>query len=159
MIDATTMTIRYTHTNLIARDWRSLAEFYMRVFGCTPVGPQRDLSGDWLDRATGIPGAHLSGVHLRLPGCGEEGPTLEIFSYDSIERRLAPAPNATGFGHLAFHVDDVAGVLAEVIGNGGAAVGELVDVEVAGVGRLSFVYARDPEGNILELQRWNWPRL
>ena len=42
----------------------------------------RDLSGEWLDRATGLKNAHIKGIHLRLPGYGEGGPTLEIFQYD-----------------------------------------------------------------------------
>ena len=33
--------IRYAHTNLIAKDWRSLARFYIEVFGCEPAGPER----------------------------------------------------------------------------------------------------------------------
>ncbi len=28
------MRARYVHTNLIARDWRTLADFYVGVFGC-----------------------------------------------------------------------------------------------------------------------------
>jgi len=28
---------RYVHTNVVARDWRKLAGFYTRVFGCKPV--------------------------------------------------------------------------------------------------------------------------
>jgi len=28
---------RYGHTNLIARDWRALADFYRRVFGAVLV--------------------------------------------------------------------------------------------------------------------------
>jgi len=31
--------MKYTHTNLVARDWRRLADFYIKVFGCTPVPP------------------------------------------------------------------------------------------------------------------------
>ena len=27
---------RYAHTNLIARDWRRLVDFYQTVFGCVP---------------------------------------------------------------------------------------------------------------------------
>jgi hypothetical protein len=54
---------RYVHTNIIARDWRVLARFYEAVFGCVLVPPERDLSGDWLDRGTGIRGAHVRGVH------------------------------------------------------------------------------------------------
>src|SRR5262249_55014086 len=67
---------RYVHTNLIARDWRSLARFYQDVFGCIPVPPERDYSGAELDAGTGIPGARLQGAHLRLPGHGADGPTL-----------------------------------------------------------------------------------
>ena len=37
--------------------------------------------------------AHLTGAHLRLPGHGETGPTLEIFSYDDA-RRIIPAPGS-----------------------------------------------------------------
>ncbi len=54
----------YVHTNLTGRDWRALARFYCDVFGCPPKPPERDLSGTWLDNLT----AHLTGVHLLLPG-------------------------------------------------------------------------------------------
>jgi catechol-2,3-dioxygenase len=40
---------RDVHTNLIARDWRSLARFYEDVFACVPVPPERDYAGDDLD--------------------------------------------------------------------------------------------------------------
>ncbi len=46
--------IRYVHTCLIARDWKKLAQFYIDVFGCEPVGNERDLKGDWIDKITGI---------------------------------------------------------------------------------------------------------
>jgi predicted enzyme related to lactoylglutathione lyase len=55
--------MRFGHTNLIARDWRRLADFHISVFGCTSVPPERDLRADWLDRATGIAGAHITGIH------------------------------------------------------------------------------------------------
>ncbi len=70
---------KYVHTNLIARDWRRLVRFYSEVFGCVAKGPERDLSGAWLDQVT-LRNAHLCGVHLRLPCCGDDGPTLKIFS-------------------------------------------------------------------------------
>jgi hypothetical protein len=31
-----------------------------------------------LEQATGIPGPHLRGGHLRLPGGGDDGPTLAL---------------------------------------------------------------------------------
>ena len=43
--------MRYAHTNIVAKDWRTLSDFYIQVFGCSIKPPQRNLSGDWLDRA------------------------------------------------------------------------------------------------------------
>src|SRR6266704_2190239 len=96
--------IRYAHTNLIAKDWRSLARFYIEVFGGEPAGPERDQRGTWLDQATGLQGAHLQGIHLRLPGHGNRGPTLEIFTYDETLERPHPVANRAGYGHVAFEV-------------------------------------------------------
>ncbi|MDP2982539.1 MAG: hypothetical protein Q8O92_04325 [Candidatus Latescibacter sp.] len=76
------MKAKYVHTNLIAEDWRKLADFYTRVFGCIVVPPERDFAGETLDAGTGLVHAHLRGVHLRLPGWGEDAPTIEIFGYD-----------------------------------------------------------------------------
>lgn len=148
------MAARYAHTNLIAKDWERLATFYMRVFGCTPAGPRRDLRGDWLERASGVKRAALVGQHLRLPGFGDGGPTLEIFQYEEMEEQSKPVANRVGLGHLGFAVDDVAATLAEVIAAGGSALGEVVQTQVEGVGTLTFTYARDPEGNLIELQTW-----
>lgn len=148
------MKARYTHTNLVARDWKRLGAFYEQVFGCWPVPPERDLAGQWLDAALGIADVHIRGVHLRLPGGGDAGPTLEIFQYDPQGKTPPTAPNRPGFGHIAFAVDDVRAALDAVIAAGGGAVGELVSVGISGAGRIEFVYATDPEGNIIELQRW-----
>ena len=146
---------RYAHTNLIARDWRRLAAFYQEVFGCTPVPPERDLSGPAMEAGTGIPGVHLRGMHLRLPGCGEEGPTLEIFSYSPQETRVKTAVNRPGFGHIAFRVSDVAAARAAVLAAGGQPIGEVVNVVIAGGGTVTWCYLTDPEGNILEIQSWS----
>ena len=148
------MATRYVHTNIIADDWRRLARFYQDVFGCEQAGPERDLSGDWLEAATQVPGARLKGVHLRLPGHGDAGPSLEIFSYDHNQGTPSPPANRKGLGHIAFSVDNVEAMLSAVIRHGGTSVGALVRTEVPHAGSLTFVYARDPEGNIIELQKW-----
>lgn len=145
---------RYAHTNLIARDWRRLARFYEEVLGCTPVPPERDLGGPALEAGTGVPGATLRGVHLRLPGLGDSGPTLEIFTYGCLEDGPPPAVNRPGLAHLAFQVDDVRAARAVVLSAGGRAVGEVVTTPVATGARVTWCYVTDPEGNILELQSW-----
>lgn len=146
---------RFVHVNIVARNWRRLAQFYAEVFGCVPLPPERDLAGEWLETATDIPEAHIRGVHLRLPGHGAEGPTLEIFQYEPQAAARSGAINAPGIAHVAFAVDDVAAAQRTVLAAGGGVVGEPVTVEVAGAGSVTFVYLTDPEGNIIELQRWS----
>jgi glyoxylase I family protein len=119
---------RYDHTNLIARDWRRLAAFYQELFGCTLVPPERDYAGPVLEAGTGVRGATLKGVHLRLPGHGSDGPTLEIYSYD------VPAAHA------------------EVLAAGGRAVGEIVTTTPGPGIQITWCYLTDPEGNVIELQ-------
>jgi catechol 2,3-dioxygenase-like lactoylglutathione lyase family enzyme len=143
---------RYLHTNVIARDWRALARFYQQVFGCEPVPPERDLSGPALANGTGVANARLRGVHLRLPGYGDQGPTLEIFQYDEQPAATAGAANRPGLAHLAFAVASVAEARGQVLAAGGSAVGEIVRTPVADGRELAWCYVRDPEGNILELQ-------
>ena len=144
---------RFAHVNIVARDYRRLSVFYRKVFGCIPVPPERDLRGEWLDTATGLRGAHIRGEHLRLPGTGENGPTLEIFQYDGYEEGLTNV-NRTGFAHIAFSVDDPEEMRDMVIAEGGGVVGGPVRVDVRGAGTIVFLYARDPEGNVIELQKW-----
>ncbi len=145
--------MKYVHTNIVAKDWRKLSRFYQDIFGCTPVPPERDLSGQWLDKATGIDGARIRGIHLRLPGHGENGPTIEIFQYNDQPKSPEAFPNRPGLGHLAFAVEDVEAVKEAVLKAGGGMVGEVVRVEIPGVGCIEFAYLTDPEGNIIEVQR------
>lgn len=149
------MQAKFVHTNIVAQDWRKLADFYEQVLGCTPAPPERNLSGRWLEDGTGVPGAEIQGMHLRLPGCGEQGPTLEIFQYNRRQERPATAINRPGFAHIAFAVDDVEVARDAVLAAGGGVVGEVVSVDVPGAGMVTFVYATDPEGNIVELQHWS----
>jgi len=142
----------FLNTNLIAKNWKRLSAFYQEVFGCVPVLPERDLSGEWLDKATGPSGSHISGIHLRLPGHGDDGPTLELFQYSSMPEHPSVNPNTPGFSHIAFAVDDVPAAARAAFNHGGSAVGALTVREVPGVGLLTFQYVADPEGNIIEVQ-------
>lgn len=146
---------RFGHLNLIARDWRRLAAFNQRVFGCEPVPPERDIRGPELSAATGVPNAELRGVHLRLPGGAPDGPMLEIFQYEPSLDRLPTAANRPGFGHIAFIVPDVPSALSTVLANGGGSVGEVITSRTADGREVTWVYVTDPEGNIVELQRWS----
>ena len=152
MIDA-----RFGHVNVIARDWRRLADFYQRLFGMEIVPPERDYRGPDLEAGTGIPGAALRGAHLRLPGLGADGPTLEIYQFESEPEGLPPAVNRPGYQHIAFAVPDVGVARELILAEGGVAIGEVVTLTTADGRRVTWTYVTDPEGNIIELQSWSDP--
>lgn len=146
--------MRYAHTNIVAKDWQALSGFYQNVFGCKPVGPRRDLSGQWLDDLTNIENAHIEGEHLLLPGYDQNGPTLEIFTYPEI---LAANKNINtfGFAHIAFEVENVEDTVKLLLSVGGSLLGSIVSKDYGDMGTGTFAYAKDPEGNLIELQSWS----
>ncbi len=146
--------MRFAHTNIVAKDWKRLSDFYIDVFNCRVKPPERNLSGDWLDKATGLKKAELAGVHLLLPGHGDNGPTLEIFTYENTHECAPIMANYTGFTHIAFEVEDVGAILKTALSYGAKVLGEVVEKKVDGIGILKFVYFRDPEENIVEIQSW-----
>jgi predicted enzyme related to lactoylglutathione lyase len=148
------MDVKYVHTNLVARNWKRLAAFYVEVFGCKPKPPERDLKGEWLEALTSQNGAHVRGIHLRLPGYQSDGPTLEVFQYSTRKSRSSPQTEQPGYGHVAFGVKDVGKMIEKIKKNGGRLLGKRVTAAIDGVGRIDVVYARDPEGNVIEVQKW-----
>ena len=146
---------RFGHVNVTGADWRRLAAFYGGVFGLELVPPERDYRGTDLEAATRVAGAHLTGAHFRLPGHGPNGPTLEIYQYESVEAPRAPRADRAAWGHIAFQVPDVAAALDVVLASGGGRVGEIITSTTADGRQVSWCYATDPDGNIVELQAWS----
>nr|WP_294203677.1 VOC family protein [uncultured Chryseobacterium sp.] len=94
-------------------------------------------------------------MQLRLPGYGDNGPTLEIYQYSEMintERHMA---NQKGFGHIAFRVDDIAGLLELALMNGAAKIGELSEHHFDNMRMFKFIYISDPDRNIIELLNWS----
>lgn len=149
------MHAKYVHTNLIAQDWKQLADFYTTVFDCVPVPPERDYQGEALDAGTGLKGTRLTGAHLRLPGYDENGPTIEIYTYNELKPHPGTVVNRPGFGHIAFEVNDVSEAWETVKSHGGRAVGEIVTLTTKTGAKVTWCYMTDPEGNIIELQSWS----
>ena len=118
--------------------------------GWARARPKRHLARSG-DRSSGrAPAAHPpSATRAR-----QQGPTLEIFTYVETLERPHPVANRAGYGHVAFEVSDVTATLESVLEHGGEPLGTIAKTEVPGVGGLEVTYARDPEGNIIELQSW-----
>ena len=146
--------MRFAHTNIVSTNWKALVDFYIKTFDCKIVPPIRNQSGVWLDKGTGLINAKLEGAHLLLPGHGENGPTLEIYQYQNVQNQNNITPNTKGYGHIAFEVESLETTIEILLKNGGKMNGEVTKRKIEGVGEITFVYARDPEGNLIELQRW-----
>jgi catechol 2,3-dioxygenase-like lactoylglutathione lyase family enzyme len=146
---------RFGHVNLTSPDWRRLATFYTDVFGCEFVPPERDIRSADLDAATGLGDAHLTGAHLRLPGHGDSGPTIEIYSYDALAPHPGTRVDRPGWGHIAFQVQDVPGAVEAVMAAGGRRHGEVITTRTSDGRAVTWAYAADPDGNIVELQAWS----
>lgn len=145
---------RFVHTNLVSRDFRVLAKFYTDVFGCVALLPERDYPPVDVDPGTGLSGVGVRGVHLRLPGGDDEGPTLEILEYAEVNDAPPAMVNRIGQGHIAFDVENVSDAQEEVVRTGGSEVGEIAFVVTLDGKPLKWCYVRDPEGNMIELLSW-----
>lgn len=149
------MKIKYKHLNIIASDWRKLADFYVQALGCKLLPPERNLSGSWISKSVGVENAEITGIHVLLPGHGENGTTIEILQYSKNLPRPQTAANREGFTHIAFEVDDINEAMKKILEHGGSKLGEITSGKVEGTGTVTLVYLKDPEGNIVELQSWN----
>jgi catechol 2,3-dioxygenase-like lactoylglutathione lyase family enzyme len=146
---------RFGHVNITSADWRRLATFYQEVFGMEIVPPERDIRSADLDAATRVRDAHLTGAHLRLPGLGAEGPTLEIYQYESVEGGRPPRVDRAGWGHIAFQVPDVPTALEAFMAAGGSRFGEVITTTTKTGAHVTWCYAADPDDNLVELQAWS----
>lgn len=147
--------IKYVHTNIVAKNWKKLADFYINVFGCPVIPPIRNYSGNDLDSAVNIKNVVLNGVHLLLPGYNKTGPTLEIFSYNPPLKKQNRKVNTPGITHIAFEVNDVNKVYKKVLKNGGKKVGKIITLTRSDGKEVTWCYVKDPEGNMIELQKWD----
>lgn len=77
---------------------------------------------------------------------------LEIFQYKSFQDRSLPAVNQPGYGHISFVVEDIGATFEKIVEAGGALLGEIADFGTDEA-PFHFVYLRDPEGNIIELEQ------
>jgi len=146
--------VKYIHTNLTVQDLERMSTFYQDIFECKPVREPQNLSVPGIADITNVDHAAIRYVHLTLPGFGPDGPELELVQYENETIEPERVSNSLGYGHLAFSVANVRETLDKVTTAGGGKIGRLVTTDIPNRGRLTEVYATDPEGNIIELQHY-----
>src|SRR3972149_415153 len=121
--------MKYLHTNIVSKDAKKLANFYINVFECKQRS-EGHMSGEWLDKAINLTNADISSIELTLPGYFERYPYIEIFQYsEMVESNNDTASNLVGFAHLSFEVDDVKLIMEKAIQYGASKHGDLTKKE------------------------------
>ncbi len=140
---------RIRHVSLATPDIDAAVDFYSLLLN--EPSPRRlgrllKLSGEKLDQVSGLPGTSIEMAWFQVRNL-----ELEIIQYHShpTQRPSAPRPlNAPGYNMIVFDVTDIDVASRRLLEAGGALVG---DVRSTHSGQIQ--YARDPDGNLLGLQR------
>jgi catechol 2,3-dioxygenase-like lactoylglutathione lyase family enzyme len=136
---------RLEHVGIVVEDLEAATEFFAGL-GLELRG-EGSFEGGWVDRVNGLDGVQVDMAMMQTPdGDGR----LELVRYRSPAHEGATGfapPNTPGIRHIAFAVEDVEAVLADLRARGTELVGEL---ERYGDSYL-LCYVRGPEGIIVEL--------
>lgn len=136
---------RMEHVGIVVDDLAAAIEFFAQL-GLEPRG-QGQVEGEWVERIIALDEVKVEFAMLRTPdGHGE----IELVKFHSPPTKTgdpnAPA-NTPGLRHLAFLVEDIDTVVADLQARGTELVGELVRYENS----YRLCYVRGPEGIIIEL--------
>ena len=136
---------RMEHVGIVVDDLAAAIEFFVEL-GLEPRG-KGQVEGRWVDRIVALDEVRVEFAMLRTPdGHGE----IELVKFHSPPTQTgdphAPA-NTPGLRHLAFLVEDIDAVVADLRARGTELVGELVRYENS----YRLCYVRGPEGIIIEL--------
>ena len=146
----------FAHTEINCIDWKKLCAFYEKVFGLTYASDETDdVKGAWFEKLAGLPDAHVTGCKMDLPGYDDPAPQIEFFTWEAPDDAPVRTIHAPGLGHLAFWVDTIEEKANEILAEGGSMIGEISGIYDAATDQtLVLCYAKDPEGNNLELMQW-----
>jgi catechol 2,3-dioxygenase-like lactoylglutathione lyase family enzyme len=143
------------HINLVVADLARSVKFYTEVLGFVKTADVR-MTGAWLEEIIGLKGVEGLVAFVELPGVG--GPRIELLQYVAPAGVVLPEnsrANTRGLRHIAFRLDDIAGLAARLRAAGVTLFSDPVKVPPGVVkfaaGDKSLLYFLDPDGVILEL--------
>jgi|WetSurMetagenome_2_1015567.scaffolds.fasta_scaffold447624_2 glyoxylase I family protein len=143
---------RFRHVAVIVKNMDPMKDFYCGIFGCS-VKRDFTIESSEFQKGIGIPGASARCVHLSIPGSTVEIELFQFFSPPHAKSDL-PEINDTGLRHIALVVDDIYSAVAEIRAKGGVVHADPVRFERPEMlNGFRFVYVKDPEGNIIELNQ------
>jgi glyoxylase I family protein len=139
------------HVSISTQNMDRIVRFYSGVLGC-PVVIDTEISGDRdFDTVVGLPDSNARVVFLQAGNA-----FIEFWEYVSPQGR-GPIPdrpvNDVGVTHICFEVEEAQAVYEVLSAQGVPFVSEPQDL-----GTVITCYARDPDGNVLEIRQGKNPR-
>jgi len=145
----------FRHTAIVVRNLDLMLDFYVAVLGLQVIR-RVELDSAEFQYGIAVAGSRARVVHLAIPGSDT---CLELFEFAAVEAPEAvPPSNAAGYRHVAFIVDDMEEACQTLRASGLQMLSRPVALNEPGVDpNLLFMYFRDPEGNIIELNNVSLP--
>lgn len=143
---------RFRHIGLVVTSYEKMVNFYVDILGLEIIR-EFEIESEDFRKGVGIPDAKAIGAHLRVPGSDVE---IEIVEYKPNLERMEELSlsNYPGFRHIALFVENLEEVYQHLKQRGIDFVSEPICVkEPKSVAGFRFVYFKDPEGNIIEMNQ------
>ncbi len=139
------MILATRHTGIVVRDMEKSLRFWRDVMGLSVAVDFRE-EGRFIETVQALSGVRLRMVKLRAP----DGTMIELL-HDEAHPTPPPGANRlceSGIRHVAFTVADVESAWRAMRKEGCEILSEPV---TAPDGKARLFFARDPEGNLMEL--------
>ena len=137
------------HTCYTVRDMANSLAFYRDLLGFEIVHERPEVTEDYFRAIIGFPDSVVHAVLLKIPGTDHH---LELFEYKH-PRGTAQnlTPNNPGSSHIAYHVDDLNELYAELHAAGVSFISEPIYLDKGPNQGGWAVYMYDPDGTPIEL--------
>ncbi len=133
------------HTGIVVKDMEKSLHFWRDIMGLRVVGEFRE-EGEYIDTIQHLTGVKLHMIKLTAP----DGTMIELLKDENHPTEPVPSNEMCDHGirHIAFTVPDVEAAW-QALKDAGC---ELLSKPVTDPGKTSrLFFARDPEGNLMEL--------
>lgn len=145
------------HINIVVADLARSVRFYTEVLGFRKTADVT-MEGDWIESIIGLRGVRGLVAFVEPPGGGVRIELLQYVAPAGVALPENSRANTLGLRHVAFRVDDIAGLAARLRAAGVTLFSDPVKVPAGVVkfaaGDKSLLYFLDPDGVILELAEY-----
>lgn len=137
------------HANIVVSDLETATDFFSRL-GFS-VAHQGYLQGEWISSIVNLPDVNASYVQLTLPNSSVNIELIQSATPLSPATEPGNMPNTIGIRHLAFEVEDIETLVADLKKEGVQFFGDIQTYPETG---KMLVYFYGPDGIILELAHY-----